>query len=537
MKHVKRLLLSLVVLVLAVGCSTAKEDTEQVLRIAKDNDVSSLDTNVATDGLSFEVIKTFTEGLMEYDADGNIVPGVALDYDVSADGTVYTFNLRNDAKWSNGDPVTAADFVFSWRRLVDPALATEYSYMAEGIMIKNATAVIKGEKPLTDLGVAALDETTFQVTLDAAVPYFIQLMTFPVFHPLNEAFVTAKGDAYAKSADALLSNGPWVVTEWTEGTKIRVEKNDTYWNADEISLDAIEFLIIKDYQTAALQFENGEVDMAKISADLVDRYKDEDFFETKKLGYTWYVAPNQLVAELQNENLRLALATSFDKSFITDSILHDGSNVADYIVPIGLATGPDGKDFRDGAETFLSFDAAKALEYWNAAKAELGVETLTLELLVDDAADTKAVSEFLQTEWQTNLPGLTVTIQVQPKKNRLQLMRDGTYQLGLTRWGPDYADPFTYLGDLFQTGVNYNYGRFSDAEYDALVQSTAPGGALSTDAAARWVALHEAEAVLLEQAGILPTWQSGEAMLVNPDVSGYEFHVVGQPSYRNVVKK
>ncbi len=535
MKHLKRILLSLVILVLAVGCSTPKSDVEQVLRIAKDNDVASLDTNVATDGLSFEVIKTFTEGLMEYDKDGNIVEGVATKYDVSTDGTVYTFTLRDNAKWSNGDKVTAADFVFSWRRLVDPAMATEYSYMAEAIMIKNASAIIKGEKPLTDLGVKAVNDTTLEVTLETAVPYFIQLMTFPVFHPLNEKFVTEKGDAYAKSADALLSNGPWTVTEWTEGTKIRVEKNKTYWNADKINLEAIEFLFIKDYQTAALSFENGDVDIAKISSDLVDRYKDDDFFYTNELGYTWYVAPNQLNDTLKNENLRLALALSFDKAYITDTILHDGSKVADYIVPVGLATGPDGKDFRDGAETFLSFDKAKALEYWNAAKTELGVTSLTLELLVDDAADTKAVAEFLQTEWKTNLPGLNVTIQVQPKKNRLQLMRDGTFQLGLTRWGPDYADPFTYLGDLFQTGVNYNYGRFSDAEYDALIQTTAPGGSLSTKAQERWDALHEAEAVLLEQAGILPAWQSGEALLINTKVSGFEYHVVGQPSYRNVV--
>jgi oligopeptide transport system substrate-binding protein len=536
MKHVKRLLLALVILSLAVGCQTVKK-VEQVLRVAKDNDVASLDTNVATDGLSFEVIKTFTEGLLEYDAAGVIIPGVATKWVASTDGKVYTFTLRNNAKWSNGDPVTANDFVFSWRRLCDPALATEYSYMASAIMIKNAADVISGAKPLTDLGVKAINDTTFEVTLDAAVPYFIQLMTFPIFHPLNEKFVTAKGAAYAKSADALLSNGPWTVTTWTEGTKIRLDKNPNYWNKSKINLTAIEFLFIKDYQTAALEFENGNVDIAKISSDLVDRYKSKDYFFPNKLGYTWYVAPNQLDANFKNENLRLALALSFDKTYIVDSILHDGSNVADYIVPIGLATGPDGKDFRTGADKFLSYNVAKAQEYWAAAKTELGVTTLSLELLVDDAADTKSVSEFLQAEWQKNLPGLTITIQVQPKKNRLQLMRDGTFQLGLTRWGPDYADPFTYLGDLFQTGVNYNYGRFSDPAYDALIQKTAPGGALSTDPVARWTALHDAEKILLDQAGILPAWQSGEALLISTKVTGVEYHVVGQPSYRNVVKK
>ena len=350
MKHLKRFLLALVILSLAVGCQTVKK-VEQVLRIAKDNDVSSLDTNVATDGLSFDVIKTFTEGLLEYDAKGVIVPGVAEKHEVSTDGKVYTFTLRADAKWSNGDPVTANDFVFSWRRLVDPKTASEYAYMADAIKIKNAAAVNAGTLPLTDLGVVAIDATHLQVTLDAATPYFVQLMTFPIFHPLNEKFVTAKGDAYAKSADALLSNGPWVITVWTEGTKIRAEKNTKYWNAKNIKLAAIEFLIIKDYQTAALEFENGNIDVTKISSDLVDRYKSAKTFFSNKLGYTWYVDPNFTVPAIKNENLRLALALGFDKSYITDTILHDGSTVADYIVPIGLATGPDSKDFRTGAKT------------------------------------------------------------------------------------------------------------------------------------------------------------------------------------------
>ena len=536
MKLVKTLLLTLAVSLSLVGCSSSGTKTDKILRIAADNDVASLDTNVATDGFSFDVIKTFTEGLLEYDAAGKIQPAAASSYDVSTDGKTYTFHLRTDAVWSNGDKVTANDFVFSWRRLVDPAKANEYAYMAGAIKIANADKIMASELTTDKLGVVAKDDSTLVVTLEESVPYFLQLMTFPVFHPLNEKFVTAQGANYATSPATLISNGPFILTEWTQGTLITLAKNDKYYGKSKIKLDGIEFHIIKDYQTAALEFEKGSLDVVKLSSDLVDRYKTNAAFTQLKLGYTWYLDPNFTVKELQNKNLRLAIATGFDKAQIANVILADGSMVADYIVPAGLATGPDGKDFRATSPTFLSYDVAKAKAYWEKAKTELGITTLTLDLLVDDAEDTSKVAQFLQSELQANLPGLTITISTTPKKNRLALMREGTFQIGLTRWGPDYADPFTYLGDLFTTGTSYNYGKFSDPAYDAIMKTVAPGGSLSTNLPDRWTALKAAEKLLLEQAAIMPAWQSGEARLINTKVKGIEYHVVGQASYRNVVK-
>jgi len=455
MKFLTKCLALLLISFLVVGCTGGKVEGEDViLKVAKSSDVISLDTHVATDGVSFEVIKAFTEGLVEYDADGNIIAGVAKAWDVSADGKVYTFTLREDAFWSNGTKVTAADFVYGFQRLADPAKTHQYSYLVESLKIVNGAAVIAGEKPVTDLGVKAEGDFKFVVTLDAAVPYFMQLMTFPSFHPVNEAFVTAAGDKYATTVEFLISNGPFVLTEWISGSLIKFAKNDKYWDKAAVKLDGLEFQIFKDYQSAALEYEAGTVDVTAITSNIVDRYKDDAGYTEVKLGYVWFLSPNQLDVTMQNKNLRLALAHAFDRAQIADNLLGDGSIVA------------------------------------------------------------------------------TTTI----KKDRLDLMNTGKYQLGLTRWGPDFADPLTYLKDLFETGSPYNYPRFSNAEYDAIIASVSPGGDLAADLNVRWDTLKQAEALLLGEAGVIPAWQTGTAMLISTKVSGIEYHVVGMPCYKRATK-
>lgn len=541
MKKMLKLGLAAISLLLVVGCSPKQEVNDKViLKVAKSSDVISLDTHVATDGVSFEVIKTFTEGLVEYDADGNIVSGVADKWEVDADGKVYTFTLRSNAKWSNGEPVTAADFVYGWQRLVDPARANQYSYLAASLGIANAADVISGAKPLSDLGVKAVSSSVFEVTLDEPVPYFMQLMTFPSFHPVNEAFETSVGEKYATAPENLLSNGPFVLKSWVLGSQIVLEKNEQYHSKATVALDGLEFVIFKDYQSAALEFESGNVDVTAITSNIVDRYKSNQGYTEIKLGYVWFISPNQLDVTMQNKNLRLALAYAFDRDHIANKLLGDGSIVAKGIVSDGLVTGPNGKDFREDSPVYFGYDAMKAKEYWELAKTELGVSSLTIEFLVGspetDTGLPVGAAEFLKSEFETSLPGLTVNIKTTIKKDRLDLMNAGNYQLAITRWGPDFADPLTYLADLFTTGSPYNYPRYSNAEYDALIAKVSPGGELAVDLFVRWDAMKDAEKMLLDDAGVIPAWQTGSAMLISPKVSGIEYHVVGLPSYRNATK-
>ena len=535
MKYAKFLMIFVFSIVTLAACSGDSESSEKILKVAKDTELASMDQHIATDGLSFEVIAATIEGLYTLDADGNAIPAIAKSYDVSEDGLVYTFHLREDAKWSNGEPVTANDFVYAWRRLVDPNTASEYAFIMDVAGVKNAASVNAGEASLEELGVKAVDDSTLEVTLALPVPYFLQLMTFPSFFPMNEAFVTEKGADYAQSPDGLLANGPFKMTEWTQGHSFKVEKNDSYYDKDNVNIDGIEYKIMKDAQTAALEFESGNLDVVRLTGEIVDLYKENEAFTLIHEGYLWYIAPNEEVEELQNVNLRQALGRAVNKEQLTETVLNDGSTVANFIVPVTLATGPDGKDFRETSPNdYMTYDVEVAQEYWEKAKQELGIETLTLELLFEDTDSMKKCAEFIQSELQTNLPGLTIELKSQPKKNRLELMRAGDYQLGITRWGPDYADPTTYL-DMFITGGSNNYPNYSSEEYDTLMNRIGKGD-LVYDIEARWEAMKEAEQLLIaEDAAALPMYQQGNTYLIDQQVKGIETHSVGVPFiYKNV---
>lgn len=541
MKKIKALFIVLLASLALMGCSSSKpEAASKVLRVAAPGDVLSLDSSIATDGFSFEVIQSFTEGLVNYAADDSIVPAVALTWDVSADGKEYVFHLNPDAKWSNGDPVTASDFVFAWQRLSDPATASEYAWMLQTAHVLNAADIAAGSKGKDSLGVAAVDANTFKVSLDTAVPYFMQLMTFPSFLPQNQAFVEAQGASYATSAATLLSNGPFVLTDWVQGSLITTAKNENYVDAANVKIDGVEWHIIPEPQTIKLEYEQGNLDVAAMTGDLVATYIDsEDFYQIMK-GYTWYIPFNQESANpaMSNENFRLAIAWAFDRSFIVDDKLNDGSIVAGGFVPKGLATGPTGNDFRTDAPVYFGYDVAKAQAYWDAAKAELGSDTVSFDLLVGDSSDSGLASgapEYFKAEVEKNLVGVTVNIVTTTKKDRLAKMQAGEFDAGMTRWGPDYADPLTYLNDLLVTDMSYNFANWSDAEYDALIASTSPGGELATDLAPRWDALVAAEKLALDKAVVVPMWQTGGAMIIKPNVSGIEYHVVGMTNYKNTV--
>jgi oligopeptide transport system substrate-binding protein len=501
------------------------EPTGKVLKVHFDVEVASMDPQIATDGTSFEVLAAVTEGLYSIDAAGSPILAIAETVEKSADGLTYTFKLR-DAKWSNGTAVTAGDFVFAWRRLVDPTVASEYAFIAEIAGIKNAAAISAGEVTPDQLGVVAQDDKTLVVTLDVPVPFFESLMAFPSFLPVNEAFFTAAGDSFGTSPATIISNGPFMITAYEPAaTTISLAKSPTYWDASKVALDGIQYQVIKDSQQAMLSYQNGDLNVATLSGEQVEQFQADPEFHNIMAGYLWYISPNQKVAGLENANLRKALALSYDKAAIAKNILKDGSIIADFAVPTLLATGPDGKDFRETTGTYLTTDKAKALEYWKAAQTELGISELKYTMIVEDTESATNVAQFIQSEIQTTLPGLTIEIQTMPKKTRVERLQDGDFELGLTRWGPDYADPMTYL-DMWTTGSPNNYGFWSNADYDAIIES-AKKGDLALDLTARWEALKKAETMVMDEAVILPVYQKGDAVMIKAGVEGIEFHSVG----------
>jgi oligopeptide transport system substrate-binding protein len=542
MKKFKYLLVGLatVALLAACGGSDSKESTQavdsqkKILNVATDIELASMDTGVATDGYSFDAIAAVIEGLYQLDSDGNPIPGMAESTEVSEDGKTYTFKLR-DAKWSDGTPVKANDFVFAWRRLADPATASEYSYMLDVAGIKNASEIAKGEKAKEELGITAIDDKTLKVELNYAVPFFYQLMAFPSFYPISEEFYKKHEDQYALTPEAILANGPFKMTAWNQGSGYELVKNDTYYDSGVVKLDGINVQLVKDSQSAVVAYEQGTVDVMKLTGELVEQYKGSPEMRNTLGGYLWYVSPNTKVPGLENPNLRLALALSYDKEQIAEHLLKDGSIAANFAVPVKLAVGPDKKDFRATSPEYLKVDKAKAKEYYEIAKKELGKDSFNFELLFEDTEASKKVAEYLKSEIETNLPGVTLTLKQQPKKSRLQLMQKGEFDLGLTRWGPDYADPMTYL-DMWVSGASYNFGSWSNEKYDELVFE-ASKGSLVTKLEERWQALKDAEKIVMDEAAILPVYQTGSAMMIKSNVKGIEFHSVGVPTvYKNTTK-
>ena len=502
----------------------------KTLNVMIEVEVESLDPQIATDGTSFEVIADFTDGLKQMDADGSSVNALCSEETVSDDGLTYTFKIRDDAYWSNGDPVTAADFVFGWQRAVDPATASEYSYMLSDIgQVKNAAAIIAGEKPVTDLGVTAVDEKTLQVELEVPVSYFDQILYFPTFYPINQAFYESCNGNYGTSADTVLSNGAFILTSYEPAaTSFTLVKNPDYYDAARVQLDGLNYQVIKESQQALLSYQNGDLDIIQVSGDQVDQIKDDPEFKSVGAGYLWYISPNVSgYPELANLNMRLALTYALDRQTIVDSVVKDGSTATYTAVPPQFATGPDGTDFSGDQTKFsdvCAYDTAKAQEYFAQAKQELGQDTFTFEMKCDDTEIQQNVAAVIKEEIESTLPGITINLVVEPKKQRVEDLQDGNFCLGLTRWGPDYADPMTYLG-MWVTGNSNNYGLWSNADYDAIIARCTTGD-LCTDPTGRWSALYDAETIVMTDAVIFPLYTQCNANMIKSSVTGIEFHPV-----------
>ena len=525
----------------ATAAEAPAEGSGEDLNVMLETPVESLDPQQATDGTSFEVIADYTDGLMQMDADGQAVNAIAESVDVSDDGLTYTFHLRADANWSNGEPVTANDFVFAWQRAVDPEIASEYSYMLSDIgQIVNAQEIIDGAKDKSELGVTAVDDKTLEVKLNVPVSYFLSLMYFPTFYPVNQAFYESVGDTFATSPETTLSNGAFVLDDYQPAaTAIHLTKNADYYNADSVKLAGLNYQVIQDSQQALMSYQNGDLDTTLVNGEQVDQVKDDPAFQAIGAGYMWYISPNlQDVKELANLNIRYAITMALNREAITTDVLKDGSAPTFTAVPMDFAAGPDGSDFSADQTKFsdvCKYDATAAADYWAKGLEELGITELTLTMIHDaDDAPIK-VAQVVKEQLETTLPGLTVELQQMPKKERVQRMQEGEFELGLTRWGPDYADPMTYLG-MWVTNNSNNYGFWSNAEYDKIIDECTTGET-AMDATARWAALYDAEKIVMDEAVIFPLYTQCNAELISTNVSGIEFHPVAlNRVYKNAVK-
>ena len=406
--------------------------------------------------------------------------------------------------------------------------------------VKNAAEIIAGEKDKSELGVTAVDDVTLQVELNVPVSYFLSLMYFPTFYPVNEEFFNSCGDTFATSPETTLSNGAFVLDSYEPAaTAFHLTKNADYYDAAKVQLSGLSYQVIQDSQQALMSYQTGALDTTLVNGEQVDQVKDDPEFMTVGAGYLWYVSPNMsAVPELANLNVRLAMTMAIDRDAITADVLKDGSAATYTAVPTEFAAGPDGSDFSGDQSKFSDvcrFDAAAAADYWAKGLEELGITELSLDMVVDADDAPQKVAQVLKEQWETTLPGLTVNLVVEPKKQRVQDMQEGNFQLGLTRWGPDYADPMTYLG-MWITDNSNNYGLWSNADYDAIIAECTTGD-LCTDAEGRWARLYDAEQIVMDEAVIYPLYTQCNAEMLSSKVTGVEYHPVAlNRVYKNAVK-
>ncbi|SDQ24589.1 peptide ABC transporter substrate-binding protein [Carnobacterium viridans] len=520
--------------VLSACGNTGQENTEntgeeqQILNLAAESEMDTMDTTIST--TNFTPMNNVFEGLITYDLEGNLVPGNAAAMpEVSEDGLTYTFTLREDANWSNGTPVTADDFVFAWKRMVNPENGSGYAYLFSGI-INNAEAILNGETPVDELGVEAVDDKTLKVTLEKPVPYFLDVLTIPSYFPQNEAFVMEQGENYGLTAENAIYNGPFTLVNWdaASGDSWKYVKNDDYWDKDTVILDEINTQVVKEVGTGLNLFESGELDSINLSGDFVAQYTENPDFKTNGKAWINYIEVNHAVPELANENIRKALTYAINRQGFTDNVLLDGSQPTFGHVPNGLAKNPEtGVDFREDAGDVVEYNVETAQEAWQAGLDELGTESISLELTTSDSEDSKKLAEFLQSELQNNLPGLTIDIRQMPDNSRLDNIKSGNYEIATSYWLADFADPINFV-ERFDTDINR--GNYSFENIDALIDQS---NQQYDDALERWNTLIEIEKVALGEHYVhVPVYQTAEAYLEKPYVKDIYRPVFGSRSFK-----
>ncbi|MCD7812863.1 MAG: ABC transporter substrate-binding protein [Lachnospiraceae bacterium] len=500
-----------------VGLNAMAEEGTRNLIVPSSSTLSTLDSVVASNSVDMTIIRSSNEGLYRDSVDG-IILSLASEDVVSEDGLTHTFTIRDDACWSNGEKITAYDFEYAWKRLANPDTGAEYAEMLLTACIKNAEEVTTGEMDVDELGCYALDESTFVVECSQYLPYFADLLIMPCFYPENQEFVEAQGDQYGMTADKVLYSGVFMVTEWEMGSDtVVLSKNPYIYDSSLSNLDTLTYQTITETSTGVMAYESGQLDVLQLTGDYLDQYADSDEIHYVNNATLYYLQPNLSNEYFANENFRLALAHALDRDSICSDILKNGSVGAGYIVVSNFAANDEGVDFRDVANaTYQEYDTELALSYWETALEELGTDSASVTLLYDDADEIPTIAQFMQASLQEALPGLTIELQAQPTtKARRELMAAGDYDIALTRWGSDYNDPSTFM-DLFKTGNSFNYGGYSNETYDTLVTDASGKDIMDTDT--RFQEYIEAEALILNEAGIIPVWEVGRAYLIREGV-------------------
>lgn len=514
---------------LATGCGTpggGKSDGDsadgKVFRYAVNTLPTTLDPTKGQSIGDNEIQHAVTEGLTRNTA-GDIKPGIAESWDESEDGLTYTFHLRKDAKWSDGEPITAADFEYSWKRLVNPETASPYAFI--GDCLKNGQAIEQGNMDVEELGVKAVDDTTLEVTLEHPTSYFLSLIgSSGQFAPLRQDIVEKYGTDFAATSEKNVYSGPFVMTS-SEDNVWTFAKNDNYWDKDSINLDKCELNYVENTDTQLSMYEAGDLDYVQVPTAYVSDYKDKaEVFANGNVDFC-YINSKSDNPVLGNKNFRLALNYALNRNDYNKLANADTFTAFNGLVFPGLqAKGTTyGEAYDLNSYSYpLDGDQDKATEYLNAAMQELGIANasdITVEVVTTDADSSKRIVETLQEQWQNAL-GINVKIrQVTYADIYGKVFPEHDYEIGYGGWGSDYDDPYSYL-ELFKGDSSYNYSQYENPEVDQLL--TASQDEPDTDK--RMDELNQVEQDILADGAFVPLQARNIYYMLDDDTTGINFY-------------
>ena len=532
----KRLLVAAGVIGLTLSGCTTTGNTEgseaetngaqnQAIAVSLPAELTTLDTTQTTDKATFTIVQHLFEGLYRFDENSEPVPGLAEGVEISEDGKTYTFTLREAAKWSNGEAITSADFAYAWKKLVDPATMGPNAYLLDNVV--NSKDIREGNADVETIGLETPDDATFIVQLEQPQPSFLSLISIGWLAPQNQAFVEEKGDTYARTSEDLLYSGPFTLTDWQQtGDEWTLVKNDQYYDADVVQLEEIKGSTIKEENTGIQLFESGDLDLQKISGIYVQQYGDNEELVTQNDVANFFLDFNKTANDaLANVHVRKAIALAIDKESLVDNVLNDGAKVLNGLIPTGLAANPNtGEDFRAYSGDYNLYDLEAAKEEWEKAQAEIG-ESTTLRLLVTDDDNGQKIGEYLQSQLQENLPGLSISINKQPRASLNQSRANSDYELSVSGWIAGSSDMDMFF-ILYKNGASFNYGGYVNEEYTALTEDARTVHANDPDQ--YFEDYKAAEEILLEQdAAQVPLYQSASNYLIKSKVKDIQFPAYG----------
>ena len=515
----------------------AGEKAEFILTVQNGSEPSSLDPNEAHANDVMDKILHMYEGLAKYRTDGTGVElAQASDYTVSDDGLVYTFTLRDDIFWSDGQPVVAGDFVYSWQRLVSGGY--DNSYFID--MVLNSVEIQKGEKDKSELGVKAIDDKTLEVTLKVPCAYFIEIVAAAVTSPLRQDMVEAGGDGWHADPTTNISNGAYKLAEWSNQEKIVMVANDQYYDYENLGPSQLVWMLMDDDNAILASFESGEVAYANtFPGEEIDRLKDAGVFQAVPLTGTYYMEINcegdGVIPELNDPKVRRALALALDRQYIVDAITKKGEVAADTFIPSGFLDG-EGKDYYDSADKFwdnsdYEANCEEAKQLLAEAGFPDGVGFPAISYSINNGSGHAAIAEYAQNAWKEVL-NIDCSIDSQEWQVFLDTRDSGNYAIARAGWTVDYMDPASLM-ELWMTSSGNNDVHFYNDEYDNYVAAAAA----TDDQKVRFDNFHKAEAILKEQLPIIPLYYYSEAFLM--DTSKYDgfYTYLAMPMFKYVKEK